>query len=170
MERRREVVQSLRSLHTSAYASAQLIEPSQDPQYQIVLGKWQVTPVVAAQQLRQPLVDLLDRESLIHAQHRGCLLHAQLWSFPTLTDRITRADESDHLAVLALGAEHQQGIGLGQPGEIVEVARLAEWPGVVVVALLLTGRRHDRHAALSHGLDQPFSSPLVFTSLGRCRT
>ena len=49
--------------------------------------------------------------------------------------------------VAAVGLDHQPGAGLGEAGEVVEVAAVAIRVVVVAVALALGRGRHDRHAA-----------------------
>ena len=93
---------------------------------------------------RHQPVELVERQRRVDAEHRRRGIGAEAIAVPDLAlDVLGPADERGP----AVGLDHQPGAGLGEAGEVVEVAAVAIRMVVVAVALALRRGRHDRHAA-----------------------
>ena len=96
-------------------------------------------PLAARHQFWHDFVDLFDGQRLIHAEGFHRRLRAEQNAFPQFLLRILRLAEQHGLALLPPRNEREQGLGFGEPGQIIEIAVLAV--GVVDIAAAHALRR-----------------------------
>ena len=144
---------------------AHVVQPAHDAR---VPGRVHARRVVerglVRDELRQLCVELADRVRLVEAERFARRLGAVAEAVPQLALRVLLAAEEDRLRRRARD-EHQHRLGLGEAGEVIEIAVEAVEVVAVAVAHALGRGRHDR---------EPGADPLEHRgapgAVGACRS
>ncbi len=143
----------------------ELLDPAEQTLVELRLHAHRVIDTLARlEQARQDVVDVGDRKGVVGAVVGDGALGARPAAVPQLLVGVAIAAEHEVFAVGATGYQHGDGVGLGEAGEIVEVA-----VGSVVVqrvaAAHALGRRGDDGDGA--GADELLEVPAPARELGR---
>ncbi|MNU88153.1 hypothetical protein D3C71_779570 [compost metagenome] len=147
VERAAQVALLLGAQRAVAHARAHRLQPAVDAGFQaLVGGEGEPHGRAVLEQLRQLGVEVVHREGLVHAQRGGGGVGAEAVAVPDLAFQVFRRAEQRGAAV---ARQHQPGVGLGETGQVVEVAVVAEQEVAVAVALALGRGGNDGDAVLA---------------------
>ncbi len=171
VRQRDEFVRRLRAL---AHLRAHPVDPADQLEVELgVAAEMIIDARTAFDQARQDVVDVVDRERVVHAERCHRALGADARTVPALAFEVTLAAEQDRLAGRTAGDQREHRVRLGEPGQIVEIAVLPVWIVRVVVAHAFRrgGDDHDRVVAgHAHQLAAAAREFLRFDHLGSgCR-
>ena len=150
VDQRAHVLHALGRGDAGARLRAHRVQPAHRARVPVGVGAQRVVQRrLVLEQLGQRLVELVDRMRLVEAEALARRLRPVAEAVPDLALRVLLAAEQDALAARA-GDDHQHRFGLGEAGEVVEVA--VEAVGIVRVAVahaLGRGRDHGDAGAAS---------------------
>ncbi|MPM49423.1 hypothetical protein SDC9_96152 [bioreactor metagenome] len=144
------------------HAGTHPVQPTFDLRGQALVRGERIPHALAVfQQTRHACRQLGNRIRRIHAQRRHGGLGAQAVAVPDFALQILGLAEQ---RARAIRRQHQAGVGLGEAGQIVEIAVMPIQKAVVAVALALGRRGDDGNAALAKLGGQAGASP----GINRC--
>ena len=143
-----------------------------DPVQQLDVELW-IDPDVAVhllpvlQQAGKDLADVVDGEGVVRAVVRHRTLQAGPRAVPHLAFRVAVAAEQHVLPLFPMRAEHGDGGGLREVGQVVEVAVRPEAVEDVAVALAFLRSGDHRHT-VAHELHQVLPAPVKNGWIDQC--
>jgi hypothetical protein len=127
-----------------AHARAHLVQPAGHALFEpLVDCEREPHGVAVLQQPRQLPVEFTDGEGRMHAERADRRFRAEPVAVPDLPLQVLGLAEQRAVAV---AGDHQPGVRLGEAGQVIEVAVMAEQEVGVPVARPLRRRRNDRDA------------------------